>query len=144
MNWINEAFAAAKTLALHFAGVIDLNRVFDEMDNDLLYSHLWSTKLSGGQWGQYAFVALSPDEKSLYVMVNEYQPWGTGMEEPHTVATLPVSELSKAIQFALAVMETDFELYGLMEDEESGRYVPAPSRLPDVTNLLAEQAIGSH
>lgn len=158
MNWIDEALKAAKTLALYFSGVIELHWVIDERSEryiegddgeprvyyDNLYSYLWTSKLSGGQWGQRAMVALSPDEKSLFVLVDEYQPWGTGMEEPYKIATYPVGEIHKAFKLAFAAMESDFELCGLEEDEESGRYVPAPIRLPDVTNLLSEQAISSH
>ena len=158
MNWINEALEAVKKLSLYFSGAIELHWNIDDMSeryvegddgvrryySDRLYSYLWASKLSGGQWGTRVMIALSPDEKSLFVMVDEYQPWGTGEEEPYKIATYPVGEIYQAFKLAFAAKESDFELCGLMEDEDSGRYVPAPIRLPDVNLLLAEQAISAH
>lgn len=82
---------------------------------------VWTSRCNAG-WGTWAEVRVSVDLQRFYVVADEHQPWGTGMDISHRVATYDATELVSAIRHAIQVDNSDFALDGLIENEESGRY----------------------
>ncbi len=138
---IAEVQKAIIALSLHKAGAEILPTCYTD-DEKLVVSEdgesswwepvidgflLWSSRKHPG-WGEWAEVRVSEDLQFFYVVADEYQPWGTGMDVSWHVAKYPATHLFDAVRHAIQVSQSDFSLDGLIEDEDTGTYKRYVSR----------------
>jgi len=132
---MTEVQKAAVALSLHKAGVQQLPTCYTDDEKQVTSEDgestwwepiidgylLWTSKTSPG-WGEWVEVRVSENMQFFYVVADEYQPWGTGMDVSWRVATYPATNLLDAVRHAIKVSQSEFSLDGLIENEDTGRY----------------------
>ena len=123
--WIEiAAQAACRLIKFDVYGSLDGIYAIDWNETSWVLS-LWSSKRTNGQWGQSVGIALDlQDQKKIYVLADDFQPWGNGSELPRILKSMSIDDLPIAAQVASEAIRTGIEDYfpQLVENELTGRY----------------------
>jgi hypothetical protein len=118
------AQAASKLIKFGVYGAQDGTYALDWNETTWVFS-LWSSKRTNGQWGQSVGIALDlEDQKKIYVVADDFQPWGDGSELPLILKIMSVEDLPIAAQVASEALKNGVEDFfpQLMENECTGGY----------------------